>query len=148
MFDLAALSDPRGVYARALLLALFVALFLLAVVFAVGRALGRAESRREYERRLPGAREDAVKRSRAVLSGQIGEQLAPFLPDFPGNPDDARFLGKPLDFVIFDGLSEGAVREIVFVEVKSGGAALNANERSVRDAVRAGRVRWAEYRLP
>jgi predicted Holliday junction resolvase-like endonuclease len=93
-------------------------------------------------------RREAIRRSLAVTAGKVYEQLVPYLPDFPFNPKDVRFLGSPVDFVVFDGLSEGAVKRIVFIEVKSGGAGLSARERSVRDAVRARLVAWSELRLP
>lgn len=66
-------------------------------------------------------REDAVLRSQAVTAGKVHEQLIPYLPAFPYNPKDVRFLGSPVDLVVFDGLAEGRVRRIVFVEVKTGG---------------------------
>ena len=91
-------------------------------------------------------REDAVLRSHAVTAGKIYEQLVPYLPGFAFNPRDARFIGPPVDFVIFDGLSEGEVRRIVFVEVKAGGSQLTTRERGVRDSVKAGQVEWAEIR--
>ena len=91
-------------------------------------------------------RKDAVQQSRAVRHGQIYEQLVPYLPDFQFNPKDAQFLGRPVDFVVFDGLDEGEVRRIVFVEVKTGGSTLTTRERRVRDAIRAGRVEWQEIR--
>ena len=89
---------------------------------------------------------DAVQRSQAVTTGKVYEQLVPYLPDFPFNPKDVRFLGTPVDLVVFDGLSEGAVRRIVFVEVKTAGADLSTRERRVRDAVNARRVEWSEVR--
>lgn len=89
---------------------------------------------------------DAVQRSHAVTVGRVFEQLVPYLPEFPFNPKDARFLGSPVDFVVFDGLDDGAVRRIVFVEVKTSTADLSTRERRVRDAVRAGRVEWSELR--
>ena len=70
----------------------------------------------------------------------------PYLPDFPYNPKDARFLGSPIDFVVFDGLSEGQVKNIVFVEVKTRVSALSTRERRIRDAVQSGRVLWQECR--
>lgn len=135
------------------LLAIIVTVVLLfAAGIALGLSLGKKAGRREAERILPerleSEREDAVKRSRAVLGGQVAEQLAPYLPDFPCDPGDARFVGKPLDFVCFSGASRGQIDEIVFVEVKSGGSALSRIERSARDAIIAGRVRWVEYRIP
>jgi predicted Holliday junction resolvase-like endonuclease len=92
-------------------------------------------------------RRDAVERSRAVTVGKVFEQLVPWLPDFQFNPKDARFLGTPIDFIVFDGLDEGDVRRIVFVEVKTGNSDLSTRERRVRDAIRERRVEWVEHRV-
>jgi len=92
-------------------------------------------------------RRDAVSQSKAVTRGQVYEQFATYFPEFEFNPKDAQFLGRPVDFVIFDGLDEGRLRRIVFVEVKTGGAKLNARQRCVRDAIRSGAVEWREIRL-
>jgi predicted Holliday junction resolvase-like endonuclease len=97
------------------------------------------------------ARKDSLKRSRSVVSGQVLEHIAPLFPAFieQFNPRDARFLGAPIDFVVFDGLTEGeGVRRVVFVEVKTGKAGLHARERRVRDAIEAGRVEYQLVRLP
>ena len=93
-------------------------------------------------------REDAVQRSLAVTAGKVHEQLIPYLPIFPYNPKDVRFLGSPIDLVIFDGLADGDLRRIVFVEVKTGGSGLTHRERWVRDVIDAGDVEWAELRVP
>jgi predicted Holliday junction resolvase-like endonuclease len=87
-----------------------------------------------------------IRQSRAVTAGKVAEQLAPHFPEFTLNPREARFLGSPVDFVVFDGLEDGAVRRIVFVEVKTGGAGLSGRERLVRDAVHGKRVEWMELR--
>lgn len=92
-------------------------------------------------------REDAVQRSLAVTAGKVHEQLVPYLPEFGFNPKDARFLGSPVDLVVFDGLAEGDVRRVVFLEVKTGGAQLTTRERQVRDVIEAREVVWAELRL-
>lgn len=120
----------------------------LALGLLIGRRTGRLEAERGLSDRIQAEREDAVKRSRAVLGGLAAEQAAPFLPGFPAPPGDLRFIGKPVDFVAFVGASRGEVREVLFVEVKSGASAPNRAERSLRDAVKAGRVRWEEYRIP
>lgn len=91
-------------------------------------------------------RRDAVLRSQAVIAGQVHEQLLPYLPGFEFNPKDARFLGSPVDLIVFDGLDAGALRSVVFVEVKTGNAGLTQRERLVRDAILGGRVRWEEVR--
>jgi predicted Holliday junction resolvase-like endonuclease len=96
------------------------------------------------------ARRDSIDKRRSVVSGKVQEHLAPlfaaFLSQF--NPKDARFLGTPLDFIVFDGLDEGEVRRVVFVEVKTGRASLLSRERRCRDAIEAGRVEYQLLRLP
>lgn len=100
----------------------------------------------EHEGRI---REDSVRRSQAVVIGKTTEHLLPFFPDFPFSPKDVRFLGSPVDLVVFDGLDEGRLRDVVFVEVKTGASAtLTTRERRIRDAVEAGRVRFQEVRAP
>jgi predicted Holliday junction resolvase-like endonuclease len=91
-------------------------------------------------------RGDAVQRSLAVTSGKVHEQLIPYLPDFGFNPKDARFIGSPVDLIVFDGLADGDVKRVVFLEVKTGGAPLNRRERQVRNAIEAREVEWAELR--
>ena len=93
-------------------------------------------------------RRDAVQRSQATTIGLVSEQLVPYFPQFKWNPKDAKFLGKPVDFIVFDGLDEENVRAIVFVEVKTGSSALTPRERLLRDAIKQGRVEWFELRLP
>ena len=92
-------------------------------------------------------RKDAIKRSRSVIGGQLAEQVAPFLPGFPCNPGDARFIGKPVDFIAFPGMTEdNRVHEVLLIEVKTGKSALSGREKEVKKAVAEGRVRYVEYR--
>jgi len=88
------------------------------------------------------AREDAVKRSRASIEGQVFEQLVPHFPEWNYTPSDARFLGSPLDFVVFDGLSKGKVENVIFVEVKSRQSKETSRQRSARKAIKEGKVSY------
>src|SRR5882724_11599495 len=60
----------------------------------------------EHDGLIRGARKDSVERSRSTLKGQIAEQMAPLLPGFPFLPADARFLGDPVDYVVFKGRAD------------------------------------------
>ena len=92
-------------------------------------------------------RSDAIKRSRSVLGGQLAEQVAPYLPGFPCHPGDARFIGKPIDFIAFPGMTEdNTVHEVLLIEVKTGKSALSGREKEIKRAVAEGRVRYIEYR--
>ncbi len=92
-------------------------------------------------------RSASVKQSRHVVMGQVTEQLAPLLPDFPYHYKDVMFLWKGVDYVIFDGLHRGTIDNIVFLEVKSGVSQLNKNERMIKDAVIAGKLRYDVWRI-
>ncbi|MEX1046013.1 MAG: Holliday junction resolvase-like protein [Actinomycetota bacterium] len=131
---------------------LFVLGFVLGIVLAVVLLRRAIEARFKsvWER---GARDDALARSRATLKGKIGEQLAPVLPGFGFQPSDARFLGNPVDFVVFDGYTTAKentgeeVDRVVFLEVKQGTGSLSTAQRRVRDCILDGRVEWEELRL-
>ena len=90
---------------------------------------------------------EALARSRATLRGQVSEQLAPHLPGFEFQASDARFLGSPIDYVVFDGVSDDEEVEVVLVEVKTGKARLSKGERRIQEAVEAGRVRFQTVRF-
>ena len=99
--------------------------------------------KKEYEKSI---RKDAASKSRSTLVGKITEHFIPYLPDFPYNPQDARFMGAPIDFIVFDGMSEGELKEVVLVEIKTNKGSLNKRERQLRDAVNEGRVKWTQIR--
>jgi len=93
-------------------------------------------------------RKDAVRRSQATTMGMVTEQLIPYFPEFEWNPKDARFIGSPVDFLVFDGLADDELRSVVFVEIKAGpSASLSKRERLVRDAISEKRVEWVELRF-
>ncbi len=103
--------------------------------------------KREWEKRI---RRDAVERSVAVLLGKASEHVAPLLmaSQLGIDPRDLRFLGTPVDYVAFKGLSTGSPEEIVFIEVKSSKTgALTPRERAVKRLVEAKRVRWVTLNL-
>lgn len=92
-------------------------------------------------------RKDAIDKSQSVTMGKMTEHIVPYLPGFGFNPADARFIGSPIDLVIFDGLGDGDVKRIVFVEIKTGVSTLSTRERIVRDAINARKVEWMEVKV-
>ena len=119
---------------------------LLLVILSILLLLALIIQKISFAKKIKLIRQDAIKRSKAVIGGLTVEQLAPYLPDFPCNPGDVRFVGKPVDFVAFSGLTEkGRIDEIVLIEVKTGESALNEREKEVRKAVQEGRVRYEQW---
>ena len=127
---------------------LIIILVALVVAFYIGQKIGASRKHREWELALPDQRKDAIMKSRAVLGGQFSENLAPYLPDFPFLPTECRFLGKPTDFIVFKGMDEKNITEVVFVEAKSGKSKLSQQEKSLKETIEKKRVRWEEYRVP
>jgi len=98
-------------------------------------------------------RRDAALRSGKVLSGRVLETFAPLLSQFPFDPHDAVWLGSPVDFVVFDGISDdrergSRLRRVVFVEVKTAHSGLSARQRMLKRAIQEARVEWMEIRIP
>ncbi len=122
-------------------------LIVLLIGYYIGLKAGKFRAWVEYKEKVKVEREDAVKRSRSVLSGQFSEQLAPYLPNFNHSPSEVRFIGKPIDFVVFKGMDDREVEEVVFVEVKTGKSSLSPMEKSLKKAIENKRVTWEEYRF-
>lgn len=83
------------------------------------------------------------KKSSETRLGMISEHLIPMLASFPYDPQDAHFLGQPVDYIIYN-LDQG---EIVFLEVKSGNSKLSKRQKIVKNIIEQGRVRWEELRI-
>ena len=99
----------------------------------------------QIEKEKKKARQDALKRSRSVMRGQATEHLAPYMMDNI-NPKDCRFMGNPVDYIVFDGLSAVTdktakeINQIKFIDIKTGKSNLNTAQRRIRDAIKEGKV--------
>ena len=95
-------------------------------------------------------RKDAVKRSMGVNFGKITEHLIPFskhLEDF--DPRDIRFIGSPVDLMIFDGATQKDDQiDIYFVEIKTGSGVLSKKQKTIRDAIENHRIHWKPITVP
>jgi len=92
---------------------------------------------------LRDARRSAIQQSKSTMGGRVLERLIPPLRSFGHDPRDVRAMFDPIDYVLFNGLTtRGSVDEILFIEVKCGRSGLSSRQRSIRDAVKAGRVDW------
>lgn len=123
-------------------------ILILAATAIFSFILGKLIQKLKDNKLIKKERADAVKRSRAVIGGQFTEQIAPFLPAFPCNAGDARFIGKPVDFIAFPGSAEGkSIEEILLIEVKTGDSRLSEREKQIKAAVENGNVKYVVYRV-
>jgi predicted Holliday junction resolvase-like endonuclease len=124
------------------IIAIVVVVTILVVIFSV--YIIRSIYARRFRDELKQERQDAVSRSRASLGGKFTEQLVPFFPDFAYDPTEVRFIGSPIDMVVFPGLAQGDPQEIVILEVKTGNSQLTTVQKKIRQLVEDGMVRWDE----
>jgi predicted Holliday junction resolvase-like endonuclease len=117
-------------------------------------ALVTKEFEKTWAEQESSLRRDVADRSRYVLKGKIAEHIVPLLQDvFKYDPSDARFIGAPIDYLIFDGYT--AVKDsnseepitVILADIKTGNAILNRTERKIKEAVENGRVRWETITL-
>ena len=92
-------------------------------------------------------RQDAISRSQSTILGKVTEHLIPFHKNFPYNPKEARFIGSPIDIIVFKGLEEEKEVEIHILEIKTGKSQLSKRQRLIREAVDNNRVVWRVLNL-
>ena len=106
----------------------------------------------KHEQDIERNRREAVEQSRNVLKGKIGEHMAPLLEEFSSRyaPSEARFLGAPIDYIIFENMdSDDKDKPVVITlaDVKKGKAPLSKKQKRIEEAVGQRRVRWDVIRL-
>jgi len=104
------------------------------------------------EEREQEIREDAIARSARTLSGKTLEKFVPFLKDFSYDPHDVRWLGDPVDLVVFDGYSKNkesgsGMKQVVFCEVKSGESKLSDIQKQIKNLIENKKVKWEEFKV-
>ena len=87
-------------------------------------------------------RKDAIWKSKSVILWQVSEKIAPILPWFKYNYKDLVFIWKWIDYIVFDWLSSWKLKQVVFLEIKTGKSSLNKNEKSVKSAIEHKNVKY------
>ncbi|MHA1917148.1 MAG: Holliday junction resolvase-like protein [Candidatus Ranarchaeia archaeon] len=100
-----------------------------------------------FNRKKKELKESILARSRAVLKGKISEQMAPFFKAFTFEAADARFIGSPIDYIVFPGYSKREPTEVVLIDIKTGNSSLSKVERKIRDLVKAKKVRFETIKI-
>ncbi|MCU7547693.1 hypothetical protein OCK74_01145 [Chitinophagaceae bacterium LB-8] len=94
-------------------------------------------------------RQDAIKKSQAVTIGKVTEHIIPFFGGiFPYNPKEARFIGSPVDLIVFNNMETDLDSiSVHFIEVKTAGSTLTPKQRAIKYAILNKRVEWKELRI-
>ena len=100
----------------------------------------------ELKKRRKLATEKAQITTKAVNIGKSLEKVLPTMRDFKWPVPDSKFLGDPIDLMVFNGLSANKVKSINFIEVKSGKARLGNKQKSIRDAIEEQKVSYKVFK--
>ncbi len=135
--------------AAALVLAVIIANYIARHTWEKRFREWQAIEQAQWQATLEQARKSAISQSRAVLGGKFTEQMVPYFPGFKYDPTEVRFIGSPIDMVVFPGLAQGDPQEVVILEIKTGkSAALTPQQKKIRQLIEDGMVRWDEiYRV-
>lgn len=99
-----------------------------------------------YKTRLNRIKVGAARTSLAVNVGKAVEKVAPALSSFPHAIGDCRFMGEPIDYLVFGGIFQrGRVEELVFMDIKTGKAGLTDGQELIKGAVERHKVELALY---
>jgi len=85
--------------------------------------------------------------AKSVNLGFILERLAPTLDDFTFNKNDCRSMFDPIDYIIFEGLSnKNSVDKILFVDIKTGNARLTTKQRKIKEVIKEKKIKFKTYK--
>jgi predicted Holliday junction resolvase-like endonuclease len=128
---------------------------LLGIAFAV--IVLRAAIRREVDaavevwlaRERDAIRAEALRAGASDLRRRAGETVGSWTAAVPFRREDARFIGHPVTYLVFDGYAamrarEGKISGITFAAL---GAADDPDTAMVAECVAAGRVAWQTIRV-
>lgn len=101
------------------------------------------ERRAELKEAKARMTERAQVTAAAVNLGKIVEKIVPSFTSFEYQPGDCRALFEPIDYLVFCGLTnKRQVDSIHFVDVKSGSARLASKQKTIKDVVEKGGVKF------
>lgn len=81
------------------------------------------------------------KKSSEVRTGLIGENLMPFLDNFPYNPKNCKALFQPIDLIHF------GEEQINFIELKTGNSQLSKKQKRIKKQIESGQIEFNVIRL-
>ncbi len=75
-------------------------------------------------------------------AGKILEKILPAHKNFDMVSADWRFLEEPIDIIAFEGLANNKINHITFMDIKTGNARLQPNQKQIRDVINDHKVKW------
>ena len=104
-------------------------------MYKMGLQKGRFEKELEWQENLVKIRRDVANRQRGGIKGKLTEAFAPFLKGFPFKASECKFIGDPIDYLVFEGLDERDIKGVHLVEVKADKGKLSKHQKQIKDII-------------
>lgn len=75
------------------------------------------------------------------------KKIDPIFRPLKLNPNDAKVLFHPVDFVVFNGMNGNGLRNIVLLDKRTGTGPAATLQRSIERAVEKGQYEWLTLRI-
>lgn len=111
------------------------------------------EDKLEAQKAILDSRVKSSAAQRSTIKGQLAEQMYPLSERCPYLLSDMRFMGMPIDYIVFDGYTEckdagqDYINKVVFIDIKTGNAQLSRHQKLIKDAIESGRISWETIRI-
>lgn len=118
-----------------LIIAIIFLIILIYIFYKIGIKQGSSQKELEWQEKIPQMQRAVAEHQRAGIKGKVTEAFAPFLPNFPFKASECKFIGDPIDYLVFEGLDERDVKAIHLLEVKEGSSKLSRHQKQIKDII-------------
>jgi predicted Holliday junction resolvase-like endonuclease len=123
-------------------------LFFIIVFCYIFYKLGQLKTEIRWKDKLQKLRYEIADKQRAGIKGKVAETFAPYLEGFPYKPSECKFLGDPIDYIIFEGLDTREVTGIHFLDVKTDSSELKKHQKQIKEIIeKKGNMSFKTFRF-
>ncbi|MBS3140127.1 hypothetical protein J4479_03920 [Candidatus Woesearchaeota archaeon] len=109
---------------------------------------GQFRKEQEWKEKLEKLRSEIADKQRAGIKGKITEMFAPYLEGFPFKASECKFIGDPIDYVVFEGLDNRDITGIHFLDVKADSSELKKHQRQIKEIIeQKGNIGFKTFRF-
>ena len=109
---------------------------------------GQFRKEQEWKEKLEKLRSEIADKQRAGIKGKITEMFAPYLEGFPFKASECKFIGDPIDYVVFEGLDNRDITGIHFLDVKADSSELKKHQRQIKEIIeQKGNIGFKAFRF-
>ena len=113
----------------------------------------KSKLRLEYENLLSQKVSFGVQKSKEVIRGKVTEELLPLFPGFPYQLSDCKFFGSPIDYIVFqnmsnyrDGINKDEVN-IIIADVKNNTSGNTPVQNQIKKAILENRISFETWQI-